>query len=81
VRGSTREAKHEARERFVTPLLAHLGEAGLGHASEIADAEAPHTARGCPFQAWSLGELLRLEQRVLADAPAPRKRASRRARA
>jgi glycogen debranching enzyme len=61
VRGNTEEAKREARERFVAPLLAHLDEAGLGHVSEIADAEAPFTPRGCPFQAWSVGELLRIE--------------------
>jgi predicted glycogen debranching enzyme len=66
VRGATREAKREARARFVAPLLAHLAEAGLGHVSEIADAEEPFTPRGCPFQAWSLGELLRLEREVLA---------------
>ena len=41
------------------PLLDHLDEAGLGHCSEIADAEPPHTPRGCPFQAWSVGEVLR----------------------
>jgi glycogen debranching enzyme len=39
--------------------------------SEIADAEAPFTPRGCPFQAWSLGELIRLDQVVLAGAAAP----------
>jgi predicted glycogen debranching enzyme len=66
VRGGTAGAKREARARFVAPLLAHLAEAGLGHVSEIADAEPPHTPRGCPFQAWSLGELLRLECEVLA---------------
>jgi predicted glycogen debranching enzyme len=66
VRGGGRAARREARERFVAPLLAHLGEAGLGHVSEIADAEPPHTPRGCPFQAWSTGELLRLEREVLA---------------
>jgi predicted glycogen debranching enzyme len=77
VRGSTPQAKREARERFVAPLLAHLGEAGLGHVSEIADAEAPHTPRGCPFQAWSLGELLRLSERVLAEPPAAGKRGRR----
>jgi predicted glycogen debranching enzyme len=60
VRGGTAEAKREARARFVEPLLAHVGAAGLGHVSEIADAEPPHTPRGCPFQAWSVGELLRL---------------------
>jgi glycogen debranching enzyme len=43
------------------------GLGGLGHISEIADAEAPHTPRGCPFQAWSVGEALRLDLVVLAD--------------
>ena len=41
-------------------------DAGLGHVSEIADGDPPHTPRGCPFQAWSVGELLRLA-RLLAD--------------
>jgi predicted glycogen debranching enzyme len=72
VRGDTAEAKREARARFLPPLRAHLEEAGLGHVSEIADAEAPHAPRGCPFQAWSLGELLRLERSVLATAPGGR---------
>ena len=67
VRGSTPEAKARARERFVTPWRQQLEHAGIGHVSEIADAEAPHTARGCPFQAWSVGELLRIERVVLGD--------------
>ena len=25
----------------------------------------PHTPRGCPFQAWSLGEFLRLKHQIL----------------
>src|SRR5438094_320724 len=66
VRGSTSEAKAEARAKFLPPIYQHLNEAGLGHISEICDAEPPHTPRGCPFQAWSLGELLRLERTVLA---------------
>jgi predicted glycogen debranching enzyme len=66
VNGSTREAKAQARERFVAPLREHLNRAGLGHVSEVADGDAPHTPRGCPFQAWSLAELLRLELVVLA---------------
>ena len=33
--------------------------AGLGQVPEIADGDAPHTARGCIAQAWSVGELLR----------------------
>ncbi len=65
VRGATNENKREARERFLKPLVAHLDEAGLGHISEIADADASHTPRGCPFQAWSVGEALRLDQQIL----------------
>ena len=67
VRGSTAKAKRQARERFLAPLLQHLDEAGIGHISEIADGDAPHTPRGCPFQAWSVGEVLRLELAVLVD--------------
>lgn len=67
VRGSTPAAKREARGRFLEPLLRHLDDAGLGHVSEIADADAPHTPRGCPFQAWSLGEVVRLAQGILRE--------------
>ena len=52
-------SRGEARTRFVEPLIAELDRAGLGHLYEIADAEPPFTPRGCPFQAWSVGELLR----------------------
>jgi predicted glycogen debranching enzyme len=68
VRGNSPEATVEARAKFLPPLYQHLQEAGLGHISEICDAEPPHTPRGCPFQAWSLGELLRLERSVLAQS-------------
>src|SRR5258708_1377847 len=67
VRGNNIAVKREAREKFLTPLLGHLEEAGLGHISEIADAERPHTPRACPFQAWSVGEALRLNVVVLAE--------------
>lgn len=67
IHGNTTEARREARKQFLTPLLRHLDEAGMGHISEIADAEPPHTPRGCPFQAWSVGEVLRLDQGVLAE--------------
>jgi glycogen debranching enzyme len=72
VRGRTREAKREARTRFFEQLIRHLDEAGLGHLSEVADAESPHTPRGCPFQAWSVGEALRLDRVVLAQVGKPR---------
>ncbi len=38
----------------------HLTEAGLGQISEIFDAEPPHAPRGCPAQAWSVAEVLRV---------------------
>ena len=72
VRGGTEEAKREARERFLDPLLRHLAEAGLGHVSEIADGDPPHAPRGCPFQATSLGEVIRIDQVVLAPGEAKR---------
>ncbi len=67
VRDDAPGAREEARARFLMPLLAHLDEAGLGHISEIADAEAPYTPRGCPFQAWSVGEALRIDRVILAE--------------
>jgi glycogen debranching enzyme len=60
-------AKREARRTYLQPLLDHLEQAGLGHISEITDADPPHTPRGCPFQAWSVGEALWLDQVVLAE--------------
>ncbi|HEU5171463.1 MAG TPA: amylo-alpha-1,6-glucosidase, partial [Gemmatimonadales bacterium] len=65
VRGDTAGARRAARERFLGPLLRHLDEAGLGHVSEIANAAPPHPPRGCPFQAWSVGEAIRLDLVVL----------------
>jgi predicted glycogen debranching enzyme len=37
--------------------------AGLGQVSEIFDGTSPHDPRGCPAQAWSVGELLRILNR------------------
>jgi predicted glycogen debranching enzyme len=50
-------------------LERHLGEWGLGSVSETADGEPPHAATGCPFQAWSVAELLRA-RRILRSAEA-----------
>jgi predicted glycogen debranching enzyme len=67
VRGDTPSARQVARERFVGPWLAHLETAGVGHVSEIADGDFPHTPRGAPFQAWSLAELLRVLDLLESD--------------
>jgi predicted glycogen debranching enzyme len=57
---AAKAVRADARRRFLGGLARHLDEAGLGHVSEIADSEEPWTPRGCPFQAWSVGEMLRL---------------------
>ncbi len=61
VQGGGEAAKALGRDRFLKPLRERLCIAGLNHLSEIADGDAPHAPRGCPFQAWSLGELIRIE--------------------
>ncbi|HUB06435.1 MAG TPA: amylo-alpha-1,6-glucosidase [Myxococcales bacterium] len=60
-------AKEDARRRFLAPLIGQLEHGGMGHLPEIADGDPPHAPRGCPFQAWSLGELLRV--RAMLEDP------------
>jgi predicted glycogen debranching enzyme len=67
VRGGGAAVKADAKARFLPAIEAHLNSAGLGHISEVTDAELPFTPRGCPFQAWSLGEYLRLKYDVLKE--------------
>jgi predicted glycogen debranching enzyme len=45
--------------KLLLGLDQHLGEACIGSVSEIFDADAPYTARGCIAQAWSIAEMLR----------------------
>ncbi|HVU35727.1 MAG TPA: amylo-alpha-1,6-glucosidase [Opitutaceae bacterium] len=45
--------------RFLEGFVPHLDEACVGSISEIFDAEAPFTPRGCIAQAWSVAEVLR----------------------
>lgn len=45
---------------FLQPLRHHLQDSGLGSISEIFDGDPPFTPRGCPFQAWSVAEFLRV---------------------
>jgi predicted glycogen debranching enzyme len=53
------EARATASD-WLAPFALHLKTAGLHHISEIFDADAPHTPRGCIAQAWSVAELLRV---------------------
>ena len=65
-KGNNKSAKKEAHSKYFLPFIENLNNAGLGHLSEIHDADAPYNARGCPFQAWSVAEALRLEKQILA---------------
>jgi predicted glycogen debranching enzyme len=68
--GGGDNVRNEARH-FLDPFKDHLTKAGLGSISEIADGDPPYTPRGCPAQAWSVGEVLRAYyEDVLNKAPA-----------
>ena len=46
--------------RIMEGFAEHLHDAGVGQISEIFDADPPHSPRGCPAQAWSVAEVLRV---------------------
>lgn len=60
------DGKSNAR-KLIAELKPHFEDAGLGSISEIFDADAPHYARGCIAQAWSVGEILRASTENLQD--------------
>src|SRR5437868_1009688 len=59
---------------LLKPLELHLGDALLGSVSEVFDAEPPHRPGGCPAQAWSVAELIRVLAVDLAEPPRDRAR-------
>jgi predicted glycogen debranching enzyme len=59
-----------ATERFLAAFDSHLDDGCVGSISEIFDAEAPYTARGCVAQAWSVAEVLRCAVYAARDRPA-----------
>ena len=65
VRGDSSAARIEARRVFLEPFLETLDPDGSGLLPEIADGAPPHRPKGCPFQAWSVAEALRLDRVVL----------------
>lgn len=55
------EASRAKASEMIGPLLRHLTAAGcLGSVAEIFDGDEPQRPAGCPAQAWSVGELLRI---------------------
>jgi predicted glycogen debranching enzyme len=58
--------------RFLDGFALHLNEACIGSISEIFDANAPYTPRGCIAQAWSVAEVIRLRAKLGAlQSPRP----------
>lgn len=51
--------RQEECRAFLRGFDAHLSEACIGTISEVFDADAPYTPRGCAAQAWSIAEVLR----------------------
>jgi predicted glycogen debranching enzyme len=54
VYGDARQA-----QSLLAPIAQHINAACIGTISEIFDGDAPHSARGCFAQAWSVAEILR----------------------
>jgi predicted glycogen debranching enzyme len=56
----TPQAAEQAKQ-WLRPLLDHMeSDACIGQISEIFEADEPHRPVGCPAQAWSVAEVLRL---------------------
>ena len=51
---------NEEARQFLASAVESLNSGCIGHVSEIADGDAPHTQKGCTAQAWSVSELLRV---------------------
>ena len=54
-------ARHEA-QKVIDTVLAALDKGAIGTINEIFDGDAPHAARGCIAQAWSVAEILRVKK-------------------
>lgn len=57
---AAKAVRADAKRRFLAGLARQLDLGGIGHVPELADGDDPWTPRGCPFQAWSVSEVLRL---------------------
>ena len=52
-------AKDEVRQTL-QPLIGELDRGCVGQLAEVYDGDAPHRPSGCPAQAWSIAEVLRI---------------------
>lgn len=63
-RGATEEC-----ERLLSRVKVWLSEYGLGGIAEVYDGDTPQFASGCPWQAWSVAEVLRALHEVRTVKP------------
>lgn len=61
----------QVARHFLEGFTRHLSEGCIGSVSEIFDAEAPFTPRGCIAQAWSVAELARCWVKTAGLIPTP----------
>jgi predicted glycogen debranching enzyme len=67
IRAHLRSFADPTRARsYLEPIAQHLRDGGAGQVSELFDGDAPHAARGCFAQAWSVAEVLRAWQAIQA---------------
>jgi predicted glycogen debranching enzyme len=65
-------SSRKVASRILAPFFHHLFDFGLNSIAEISDGQHPHAPRGCPYQAWSVAELLRAYvEEVLEKRPDP----------
>lgn len=60
-----KEIKTQAYKRFLEPVVTASQEYFGGHLPELADGSYPFLFQGSPFQAWSVGEVIRVMREVL----------------
>lgn len=59
VNNRSHEAQDQARH-WLRPLIDHLEQNCVGQITEICEGDEPHRPVGCPAQAWSVAEVLRM---------------------
>jgi len=61
----------DGAQRALDGFVSHMNEACIGSISEVFDAQAPFTPRGCIAQAWSVAEVLRTWVKLTRRAHEP----------
>jgi predicted glycogen debranching enzyme len=63
VHGQSPESQEQARQ-WLGPLIARMNEFSIGQIHEICEGDSPHRPAGCPAQAWSVAEVLRIAMQL-----------------